>query len=133
MPKIYTRQQKEHALYLIKELGNISEVSRRLDIPARTLRDWRLYARRQGLIPRQDPAAAYHNPSAKISARNLRDHLLAQIAALLQQQEHAAASTAYYNALAIDHHLQQLTRLNHAIDPAAPPETKNPPQSADNP
>jgi transposase-like protein len=122
MPRIYSIQKKRHALYLIEQsCGDVKAVSRELHIPVRTLRDWQ-DSRRAGILsPKKDPAAAYTgSPNAEIDPIELRDRLLLQID-LLSRQRSADPRHAYFTALAVERHLEQVRRLNEVIDPIKPP------------
>ncbi|MEL6149476.1 MAG: helix-turn-helix domain-containing protein [Chloroflexota bacterium] len=110
----YTRRQKQHAIYLLRELEDLPEVSRRLNIPERTLRDWRSQSINFDIRPRQDPAALYRTRSDDITLEDIRDRLLEQVDTLSSYSGEDPRK-AYFAALAIDRYLQQIITLNEAI------------------
>jgi hypothetical protein len=122
MPRIYSIQKKRHALYLLEQSGgDVRTVSRLLKIPARTLRDWQVLGRLGKLYSKKDPAAVYEgDPAVGVDPADLRDRLLLQID-LLSRLRSADPRHAYFTALAVERHLDQVKRLNEVIDPIKPP------------
>ncbi len=126
MPKTYTPQQKEHALYVINQLGSVAAASRQLDIPQRTLRDWQHAARRLRLLPAKDPLTAYQGEPGSVDVAQIRNRLLTQIDTLTQNLP-TDPRQAYFAALAIDRYLDQIRTLNRAIGVRPAPHETHPP------
>jgi hypothetical protein len=122
MPRIYSIQKKRHALYLLEQSGgDVRTVSRIMKIPARTLRDWQMLGVHGKIYPKKDPAAIYEgDPTMSVPPDELRDRLLLQID-LLSRLRSADPRHAYFTALAVERHLDQVRRLNEVIDPVQPP------------
>jgi len=132
MPAVYTRRQKRHALHVIDELGSVAAAARKLNIPARTLRDWRLEQRRNPVTngsyrhPVQDYAGSDNHPT---DIRAIRDRLLTHIDTLTENLP-TDPRAAYHAALALDKFLAQLAELNRAIGTEPLPNTDNAPDDA---
>ncbi|MEM6280892.1 MAG: helix-turn-helix domain-containing protein [Chloroflexota bacterium] len=110
----YTLRQKQHAVHLIEELGSIPEVSRQLNIPERTLRDWRKQARYFEIRAKKDPASFYRGSKETTTIETIRDQLLQQIDTLTAYSGDDPRK-AYFASLAIERYLDQIIRLNRAI------------------
>ncbi|MEM6284997.1 MAG: helix-turn-helix domain-containing protein [Chloroflexota bacterium] len=114
MPKIYTLQQKRHALYLIEQLGSVAAASKELGIPQRTLRDWRSQMELNYQFARRDPATSYQGHPDTINIHEVRDRLLQQIDRLTNNMTDDPRK-AYFAALAIDRHLEQVRHINDIL------------------
>lgn len=135
MPKIYTRRQREHALYLLRESeGNYAAVAAQMHIPNSTLRSWWSAYRNQSPLaankyyPRCSKEASYtsNTDPTTPSPANIRDKLLHQLDKLLKSPTDDPRK-AYYIALATRALLEQIKTLNDIIDPAAMPDPETPP------
>ena len=121
MPKIYTLQQKQHALFVIQQLNNYKAASQVLDIPVRTLQDWwNQYNNRRwdpDFRPQRTALADYHTTAQDSPVPNLtklRDNLLKQIDNITTTPTDDPRK-AYYAALAVRALLEQVRALNRAI------------------
>ncbi|MEO1441634.1 MAG: hypothetical protein AAFV33_14650 [Chloroflexota bacterium] len=114
MPKIYTLQQKKHALYLIEQLGSVAAASKELGIPQRTLRDWRYHMESKYQFASRDPATSYRGNPNTIDIHEVRDRLLQQIDRLTDNMTDDPRK-AYFAALAIDRHLEQVRHINDIL------------------
>ncbi len=131
MPKIYTRTQKNHALWVVTEVGDVATAAKILDMPSRTLRGWYRQYRNSYDIdrprPHRDPNRDYLTPPTDDADAptlpQLRDNLLKQINTITKAPTDDPRQ-AYYAALAVRALLEQVRQLNQIIGlPTHAPKT----------
>jgi transposase-like protein len=127
MPRIYTLQQKRHALWLFEQLGSTQAASAELQIPERTLRDWVRDYRRGYLSPAKNPVLEYQGKPTAINLTDLRDRVLEQIDVLTRNPSEDPRK-AYFASLTVNRLLEQVRMLNNTIDiiPAESESTDDP-------
>lgn len=132
--RIYTRRQKEHALYVLSELRDYAAVSEMLGIPNSTLRSWwSEYANSaygkwvSDYRPVKAPDADYFSPDIDApTPEQIRDKLLKHVNRLLDTQPEDPRQV-YYTSLAVRSLLDQIKTINASLGIQPPPDTPDTP------
>lgn len=124
MPKIYTKREREHALYIVEQLDDYDAASEMVNIPAQTLRNWWSAYKTKGMfspyLPNKMPDAAYTTTAESApTPAQIRDSLIRQIDVLMADPT-TDPRKAYYTALAIRALLDQIKSINRDLDITPP-------------
>lgn len=120
MPKIYTKRQREHALYIIQELNDYNAAADLLNIPASTLRSWWSEYEHSTIVncrfhPVKSPESDYLAGDADApTPAQIRDKLLRQIDQLITHPTDDPRK-AYYTSLAVRSLIEQVKTINRDL------------------